>query len=69
MSGTVGQVLAGIMVLGIIYMLVRPGSPGSDAVKTIGDALSALTRAATGFHYTGPGSNISGGSGNPTLSA
>lgn len=52
--------LTGIVIVGIIYSLVRPGSPAAAAVADIGTALIAVVGAATGYQATSTGGNSSG---------
>lgn len=49
MSKNIWSVISGVIILGIIYMLVRPGSPAASAVTQVGDALTALVQTATGY--------------------
>lgn len=48
MTGVFGQFLAGIIVLAVIFVLVRPGSKGPQLVTNIADGLSNLVNAGTG---------------------
>lgn len=43
-----GDFLAGIIVIAVIFTLVRPGSQGPTLVTSIGGALQGLVNAATG---------------------
>jgi len=40
------------IIAAIIVVLVRPSTPSAAAVKIIGDAMAAATRAATGATFT-----------------
>lgn len=42
------EIIVLIVYLAIIFTLVRPKSQGPDFVKSTGDALSGLIKAATG---------------------
>lgn len=48
MSGVAGQFLAGIIVLAVIFVLVRPGSKGPTLVTAVADGLSNLVNSGTG---------------------
>jgi hypothetical protein len=48
MSSAFGQFLAGIIVLAVIFVLVRPGSQGPSLVTNVADGLSNLVNAGTG---------------------
>lgn len=41
------DLVAGVFVVAIVYMLVRPTSPGTQLVTTFGDLVTAITRLAT----------------------
>lgn len=59
MSTTTWDILAATIVIAIIYMLVRPGSPAKQAVDDVSNALSNLLLVATGWNPhggTAPGS-------------
>lgn len=49
MSKNIWAVISGVIILGIIYMLVRPGSPAATAIQQVSDALTALVQTATGY--------------------
>lgn len=46
-KGTVGDFMAAIFLVALIFLLVKPKSPAADAVKAFGDAMIALTSAVT----------------------
>lgn len=48
MSQNIGSFLAGIAILAVIYMLVRPGMPAAQAVQDLSNVLAAMVRSATG---------------------
>lgn len=48
-SDDLWQILSGIFIIAIIFMLVRPGSPAAQAVSDISDALAALIKTATNY--------------------
>ena len=48
MSQDVGSFLTGIIILGALFVLVRPGSQGPALVKGVSGALTGLVTAATG---------------------
>jgi hypothetical protein len=50
-SDTVWELITGAVIVAVIFMLVRPGSPAAAAVIVMSDGLSALVTTATG--YTG----------------
>jgi hypothetical protein len=45
--GVVGDVLAAVFVLAIVYVLVRPQSKGGELVTAFGDVMTALVSNAT----------------------
>jgi hypothetical protein len=47
MSEYIWEFAVGVMVLAIVFMLVRPGSPASVAIKDVTTALSHLVQTAT----------------------
>lgn len=47
MKGITGDFLAGIFVVALIYMLVKPGSPASDAVRLFGEAVTSIVGTVT----------------------
>jgi hypothetical protein len=53
MSKNIWSVITGVIILAIIYMLVRPGSPAATAIAQVGNALSALVATSTGYTTTG----------------
>lgn len=48
MSDYIGAFLVGIIYLAILYLLVKPGSDGATAIKTVSTALADLVKTATG---------------------
>jgi hypothetical protein len=48
-SDQVWNILTYVIVLAIIFMLVRPGSPSVDVIKQTGDFLSSLVKTTTGY--------------------
>lgn len=44
---TIWQFIIGVMVVAIVFMLVRPGSPAALAIKDVSTALSGLVQTAT----------------------
>ena len=57
MGKTIGDLrfwdfITGVIILGIIYGLVRPGSKAATAVTDVTTALVALVGAATGYQAT-----------------
>jgi hypothetical protein len=42
------EFLTGTLYVAILYVLVRPGSAGAAAVKTLGDGLTVIVKTATG---------------------
>ena len=49
MTRIIGEVLIGVIYIAIVFMLVRPGSPASDSIKTVGTALTAVVGSVTGY--------------------
>lgn len=47
MRATLADFLAGIFVLAVVYVLVRPSSKGADLVTGFGSAVTAIVSAAT----------------------
>lgn len=58
----IGTFITGFALLALVYMLVRPGMPAAQAINDISSALTAMTRAATGWSAsdTGPVSGTKG---------
>lgn len=50
--------VTGFALLAIVFMLVRPGMPANQAVRDVSDALSAMTRTATGWSVDQAGSGV-----------
>lgn len=48
LGGAVGSFVTAMILIAIVYLLVRPGSPGPEFVKTTSEALATVVRAATG---------------------
>lgn len=44
------ELVAGVFLLAILFMLVRPGSPAGQAVGDVSNALASLISTATGIH-------------------
>jgi len=51
MSGKVAGWLTGILYMAILYMLVRPGSNGSQLVQNLLSSMADLVRGVEGQHY------------------
>jgi hypothetical protein len=51
---TIWSLLSGILVITIVYMLVRPGSPAAQAVADVTSALTNLIKTATAGPPTTP---------------
>lgn len=47
LKGSVGDWAAGIFLLTLIYVLVRPGSAAADAVTAFSKAMTAIVRNVT----------------------
>ncbi len=43
------EVIIGLLVLTVIYMIVRPGAPINAAITSIGSALQSLVQTATQY--------------------
>lgn len=39
--------IIGVLILALIYMMVRPGSPATKAIQAISDALTGMVKVAT----------------------
>ena len=48
MKGIAGSLVAGIIVIAVLFVLVRPGSKGPTLVTSVSTGLSNLVKAATG---------------------
>lgn len=48
---TIFWLIGGIMYVGLIYALVRPGSKGPELVTNIFNALADLVRGSAGYSY------------------
>lgn len=46
------DLIAGFFLIAIIFMLVRPGSPATQAVQDTSNVLASLIATATGVHTT-----------------
>lgn len=57
MSDTLWEFATGAVIVAVIFMLARPGSPAANAIKVVGDALTSLVKTATGYQF---GSNSNG---------
>ena len=48
MSGSdVWELITGVIIVAIIYVLARPGSPAAGAIASVSNALSGLVSTAT----------------------
>lgn len=47
-GGRTLQILIGIIIIAIVYMLVRPGSPVAGALTDIENVLAGMIKTATG---------------------
>ena len=43
-----GRFIVAIIIIAILYVLLRPGSPGVDYIKSTSGALANLVKAVTG---------------------
>lgn len=48
MSDLIWRVVAGVLVLAILFVLVRPGSQAGQAVKDLGGAMTKLVTSVVG---------------------
>lgn len=48
MKDEIWQFIVGVMIVAVVFMLVRPGSPAAVAIKDVSTALSGLVQTATG---------------------
>lgn len=48
MTKVIGDFLAGIIVIAVVFTMVRPQSQGPGLVTAVGGALQGLVNAATG---------------------
>ena len=53
------EIITGAIIVAILFMLVRPGSPAAAAVQQVSDALSALVATSTQYQYS-PNGGTSG---------
>jgi cbb3-type cytochrome oxidase subunit 3 len=44
---TIWMILIGVVMLAVLYMIVRPGSPAAKAIADVADALTALVATST----------------------
>jgi hypothetical protein len=49
MKDTAWEILVGIFVIAVIFMLVRPGSPAAQAVADVSNALASMISTATQY--------------------
>lgn len=49
MKDTIWEVLVGVFIVAVVYMLVRPGSPAAKAVADVSNALAAMISTATQY--------------------
>lgn len=49
MSDTVMTFVTGAIIVAIVFLLVRPGSPAGTAVKDVSSALAGLVKTTTGY--------------------
>ena len=54
MSDTAWQLITGAIIVAVVYMLVRPGSPASTAIEQVSSALAATIATATQYTWTPP---------------
>lgn len=47
------EIIVGVLIVAVIFMLVRPGSPASTAVAQVSAALSAMVATATQYQAGG----------------
>lgn len=43
------EILIGILILTVVYMIVRPGAPINAAITGIGNALQSIVKTATQY--------------------
>jgi Tfp pilus assembly protein FimT len=49
------QLMVGIIIIAILYMLVRPSSPGPAIIEQLSSALTDLVKSSTGYGTTSNG--------------
>jgi hypothetical protein len=49
MSDTIWEILVGVFIVTIVFMLVRPGSPAAKAIADVSGALASMIGAATEY--------------------
>lgn len=49
MSDTLFSFITAIIIVAVIFLLVRPGSPAGTAIKDVSNALAGLVKTATGY--------------------
>ena len=54
------EVIIGLLILTVIYMIVRPGAPINAAISSIGSALQSLVSTATQYDATATGVSATG---------
>jgi len=47
MSDNIWSLITGAVILGVVFMLMRPGSPALQAVTSVSSALTSLVKTAT----------------------
>lgn len=60
-SGVIWEWIAGIILLAVLFMLVRPGAPAAGAIRDVSNTLATLIGTATGIHpanVTNPGDYV-----------
>ncbi len=49
------ELVTGVIIIAVIYMLVRPGSPAHTAINTLSAALATLVTTATAYNPSATG--------------
>lgn len=52
---TIWQVVIGVVIVGVVFTLVRPGSPGANAISQVSTALENIIHTATSYSVANSG--------------
>jgi hypothetical protein len=51
MTDTAFQLVTAVIIVAVVFLLVRPGSPAGTAIKDVSTALAGLVGTATGYTF------------------
>lgn len=54
MKDTLWELLVGVFIVAVVFMVARPGAPAAQAVSNISGALEELVKQATHYSITTP---------------